>query len=283
MRASGSIAARYFRALAALTGVACAVLVLFHGRTALAAAIVEIPRSEAPMGNFTALFSKRQFVTGDGIHKRTQTYYWLGPQSAGTAGTKFPLVVVLHDARGKAYAAEVLASQAMRNKFPAYVLVPQSPDGKDWAMPESYSDTPAYRYEPQRESLPDVITMLPKVPDENSIDRNRVYIVGCGDGGAGVYGALLRFPSLFAGGVAINAKWSVQDAADLIDVPLLIEHGAADDVVPAEIARLMSNQIGENGGSVSYQEFPGIGHACAAPDFYSPDMWDALFRQKKSD
>jgi len=295
MGAFGTVIRGDFRKLAALMCGACTVFVLVCGSGALAAGvaqpppvnivptagIIEMPRSAAPMGDSTTLFTKRQFVTGDGLHKHTQTYYWLGPQST-TAGAKFPLVVVLHDARGKAYAAEVLASQAMREKFPAYVLVPQSPDGRDWAMPESYSDTPAYRYEPQRESLPGVITMLSKVPDQDSIDKNRIYIVGCGDGGAGVYGAILRFPSVFAGGVAINAKWSVDDAADLTDVPLLIEHGAADDIVPAAIGRLMSDQIGKNGGSVSYQEFPGLGHGCASPDFYSREMWDALFKQEKA-
>jgi predicted peptidase len=259
-----------------------AALVLSRVPGASAAEIVEAPRSAAPMSDLTKSFSKRQFVINDGIDKRVLTYYWLSPRSARAKGEKFPLVVVLHDIKGKAYAAEQLASGKMPDDFPAFVLVPQSPGGKEWAMPESYPDNPAYLYDPQRESLPDVIALISKLVDQEPIDSRRIYIIGCEDGGAGVYGALSRYSDLFAAGVVIGAKWSVDDVPNLTAVPLVIEQGAVDDVAPVEVARLMAQQIGENGGTVSFQEFPRLGHECSNPNFYQREMWDALFRQKQA-
>ena len=251
--------------------------------------VVEEPRTDAPMEQFTRFFAKKQYDVDDGKQKRTITYYMFDPEKPYPAGLKFPLVVVLHGAPGKAYAAEYLISKQMQLDFPSFILAPQSPFGKKWAMPEKFSGQefgngkPAnYVYHPELDSLPDTIELIRRLELEYPIDASRVYIVGCSDGGTGVYGAVMRYPNIFAGATAISGAWSFLDAAKMKQVPLWIIHGSLDETFPVTVARGMSQGIKQQGGPVFYSEFPSMGHECSASSLYGKALWQWLFGQRKS-
>jgi predicted peptidase len=246
---------------------------------AAAQVVEEVPRTNAPVEQYTHFFTKMAFEAGN----RRLAYYLFQPKAAAAAS---PLVVVLHGGPGVAYAAKYLISAQMQASYPAFVLVPQSPNGKFWAMPAALSPAQvppgmAYDYHPELESLPDVAAIIESLKKTHAIDGKRIYIVGCSDGGTGVYGAVLRYPDLFAAGVATSGTWSLLDAPKMTRVPLQIWHGANDTAMPVAVARAMAEGIRQGGGQVTYSELQGVGHQCAAPDFYSMAVWQWLFAQKK--
>jgi predicted peptidase len=217
--------------------------------------------------------------------KRTFYYYWYAPPATGQ---KLPLVVVLHGRDGKCQAAIHLRMGAMQKVFPSYLLIPQSPPGKIWDAPARYSGEEGLKPSkeevpgPEGRSLEDVIMLLSTVTQLATIDENRLYIIGCDDGAAGVYGALANYPGVFAAGVAVAGAWGFPDRGRIAKTPLLILHGQNDAVVPPGFARTMAKLIAAVGGKVSHHEFPGIGHDCDNPNFYSQVVMKWLFAHSRA-
>lgn len=252
--------------------------------------VVESPRNNFPMAQYTSpqLFKKmKSMVEDDDGLKRITYYYFFAPQTP--PGQKLPLVVVLHDRTGMDYGAIYLRMEAVQKYFPSFLLIPQSPLGKVWDAPDRYSGQEMLRPEEvqpppaEARSLQDVIMLTAHVTQDPRIDENRIYIVGCDDGAAGVYGAAAHFPGIFAAGVAIAGKWSYLDRGKLAKMPLLILQGAQDQVVPPVVPRTLNQMIAASGGTLSaYHEFPTVGHDCDAPGFYSAAVWKWLFSQTRT-
>lgn len=261
------------------------------GGVATGQTVVEPPRTDAPMDNLTRFFAKKQYDMADGQQRRRLTYYWFEPEGRPyPLGLKFPLVVVLHGAPGKAYAAEYLISRQMQLDYPAFIVVPQSPAGKKWAMPEKFTgqefgaqQAAKYQYRPELESLPDTVELISRLAKEHPVDTSRIYVTGCSDGGTGAYGAALRYPEVFAAAAAISGAWSFADAHKLTKIPLWILHGSEDNVFPVAIARGMAGIAKRQGAPVYYTELPGVGHSCDSSALYGKPLWSWLFSQKKKD
>lgn len=281
-----------FPILAVIAAIA-AFFVFKHPATAPSAAapaqaIVEQPRTEAPMEQFTRFFQKKLFDIDDGKQKRSMTYYWFAPEKPYPPGLKFPLVLVLHGSPGNAYAAEYLIARQMQMDFPAFVLAPASPFGKKWAAPEKFSGqefgdkTPVnYVWHPELESLPDAVALIRQLETEFPVDTHRIYVMGCSDGGTGTFGAVLRYPDMFAGAAAISGAWSFLDAAKMTHVPLWIIHGTQDPIMPVSIARGISQIIKQQRGPVFYTEISTMGHECPSAALYGKPLWQWLFSQRK--
>jgi hypothetical protein len=260
--------------------------------------VVETPRSGTPMGEYSRFFARKNFSLLDTAAnvRRTIPYYWFQPEGAPyPPGLKFPLVVTLHDAKGQVYAPVYLLGKQMRLDYPAFILIPQSTGGpppKVWSQPEKLSGkefetSPQAKgafsipYPPDRQSLPDVIELIGETVAKYPVDEDRIYIVGCAEGGTGVYGAAANYPQVFAGGIVIGGGWSYLDAAKMKGMPLLIMHGAENKTVNPSVARGMADLIPRNGGSAVYSELPGYADDCAIGQLYGPPVWKWLFGQKK--
>lgn len=247
--------------------------------------IVEMPRSRFPMEQYTVpqLFSKMKYAIEDGSTTRVVYYYWHAPEAASPTH-KLPLVVVLHGKDGMCPAAIHLRKGITQKYFPAFLLIPQSPQGKIWDAPAKYSGqefATAGKVEPPgagARSLNDVLVLMAKVTQEANIDESRMYIIGCDEGAAGVYGALAHHPGIFAAGVAIGGVWSYLDGPKLSKTPLMILHGEKDKTVPPVFANNMAQLINRSGGRAAFYQFRGVGHECASPNFYSQAVWKWLFR-----
>ncbi|TAL33763.1 MAG: hypothetical protein EPN97_09000 [Alphaproteobacteria bacterium] len=253
------------------------------------AIIVETPRSQFPMGQYTvpSIFKKMRFTieANDGS-RRGIFYYWYAPKGL-PAGVKLPLVVVLHDKAGLASGAIYLRSNAVQKEFPSFLLIPQAPANKVWASPkkflgQEFGAVPPPPVQPEElQSMADVISLVARLTEAAAIDENRIYIIGCDEGGSGVYGAAAHFPGIFAAGVAMGGTWSFLDAPKLAKTPLLLLQGATDTVVTPEYTRNMKQYIKNANGPVFIGEFPNIGHDCESPGYYSHAVWKWLFAQKR--
>lgn len=245
--------------------------------------IYEKPRTATPMDIYTRLFTKKQFTFNENGKKRAMIYYWFEPKGKPyPPELKFPLVVILHGGTGNAYAAQYAITRDMQINNPAFVFIPMSPLGKVWAVPDVINGQKVSAEITQNQALPDAVEMIRQLTQRFPVDINRIYIVGCSDGGGGAYGAVSRYPNLFAAAVPMSGLWDANDAPKMTTVPMWVFHGALDDGMPVAGTRALVSGIKKYGGNIRYTELPEMGHECPSPILYTKAMWQWLFSQKKA-
>jgi len=231
------------------------------------------------------LFAKQTFgdSTGTAI-----SYRLLSPAKI-EPGVKYPVVLFLHGAgeRGSDNAVQLihvvkeLASDEMRERYPAFVVVPQCPKDSRWVEVPWDAD----RHDmPERPSGPlgSVIDLMEDLTTSLPIDPNRVYYSGLSMGGYGTWDLLHRQPEKCAGALVICGGGDVAGAERMKEVPVWVFHGAADTVVKPERSRDMVQAIQAAGGHPIYTEFPGVGHDSWNPAAKNRFVWDWLFAQANS-
>lgn len=241
----------------------------------------DLPRNETPIGEYTSMFLRQEFKYGK-ESTRSLAYWWRPPQAAlDTPGLKLPLVVVLHGAPGNAYAAAHLMKY--ERALPAYIVVPVLPPGRRW------SDPPRVAMDWAKEKnlietshgLSKVAALVRDFSSRHGIDKSRIYVVGCSEGGFGAFGAALYYPELFAASAAFSGGWVARDAARLKTVPMLVIHGAQDTVIPPQYSDDISREMQKAGAPIVYQQVADMGHECSSDRLYGPHIWRWMFSQRK--
>lgn len=234
------------------------------------------------------MYQKKVFISsrGDSLN-----YRLLRPEVEKT-GLQYPLVLFLHGAgeRGSdnekqlTHGGQMFLNPVNREKYPAFVLVPQCPEKDYWAytsrpssfipseMPAGQEITPVLR---AVKELLDTYLDLPQV------DRNRIYVVGLSMGGMATYDLAVRFPDTFAAAVPICGTVNPVRLADAANVRFRIFHGDADNVVPVEGSREAYRALKNLGTEVEYIEFPGCNHGSWNPAFNYPGFMEWIFAQRK--
>ena len=228
-------------------------------------------------------FSKEVFKIGD----KEIPYRFSKPQGYDPfSPQKYPVILFLHGAgeRGNdneiqlTHIDKVFGTEAFRQKYPCFVIVPQCPAEKrwvdvDWNLP-SHSQ-PKEMSEPMKLA----ISVLYSVILNYRIDSQRVYIVGLSMGGYGTWDLIARFPELFAAAVPICGGGDENTASKIKHIPIWAFHGAKDKAVPVARSRNMINAIKEAGGNPKYSEYPELGHLVWDTAFSSSELWEWLFLQ----
>ena len=255
--------------------------------------IIEKPRTEKPWGDYSSYLGREKTweVEKDGV-KYVQSYY-LRPPAKVVPGEKYPLVVFLHDEKGMAEGALALLQESKKLP-PFYLLIPQISTKKTWAVPAALSGAEigkgktaaqwtAKKYPEAKQSLKDVLILISRLlPPVLQIDETRLYAVGCGEGGIGVYGALAKFPEFFTGGLVASGLWSFTDAPKFAGMPVVIFHGSKDRTTDVIAAQGMAQVIQQSGGQVVYRELPNFDRNCADPQQYSAAVLGWLFSHRKT-
>lgn len=233
-------------------------------------------------------YLKRTFISVGGD---TLNYRLLLPE-AEQEGQHYPLVLFMHGAgeRGTdnetqlVHGGQMFLNPVNREKYPAYVLMPQCPPEAYWAyperptsfwpddMPQGLPVTPMIR---AVKELLDSCLALPQV------DKSRVYVVGLSMGGMATYDLAVRFPELFAAAVPICGTVNPKRLSAARGVCFRIFHGDADNVVPVAGSREAYKALKAAGASVEYIEFPGCTHGSWNPAFNRPDFMEWLFSKRK--
>lgn len=241
------------------------------------------PRNEEPMEELTEFFQRKVFAVPESRPGKTLTYFFKPPAAFVPQDKQYPLVIILHDEDGLAPAAQFLAQKAARKNFPAYIAVPVLPDGPVWAFPAKIDDKKQAVKIKKEQALPDIVKLIPSLIQDNPmIDLNRVYIVGCGEGGFGVFGAALKYSHIFAGGVPISGGWNYREAPKLRNLPMFVMAGDSDKEVDPGLSQNLAFYIQQSGGKkISFLSIPGMGHDCANPYLYNNAVWAWLFKQHK--
>ena len=113
------------------------------------------------------------------------------------------------------------------------------------------------------------------------IDAGRVIVIGFSRGGAAAHwSAQKRFLAMygpeggqqFAGHIALYpwCNYFFRDWLEVVDKPIRIFHGAADDYIPVATCRSYVAQLQKAGKDVSRTEYPDAPHVFDWPDLKSP-------------
>jgi len=222
------------------------------------------------------LFEARTFKEGDKI----LPYRLLVPKGY-QAGTPWPLIVWLHGSNevGNDNAAQIkgLAGTILSdpNKCPAFVMVPQCPQGESWVA-LGLNKAP-----PVPEPCRLVVAAIAGLTKEFSVDDRRLYLGGFSMGGCGTWEILTRYPGTFAAAFPIaGPPGDRKNVAPLIKhVPLWVFQGANDP--PLETTRALVADLKAAGADLTYLEPPGVAHEFRTA-LADPKLPAWLFAQKRS-
>jgi predicted peptidase len=205
----------------------------------------------------------------------------------------WPVILFLHGAgeRGSdgLRATQIGVASAIRanpDRVPAIAVFPQVP------LDERWLGTPADA----------AMRALDRSIAEWNGDEHRVYLTGLSMGGYGVWHLALAHPDRFAalvpvcgGIVPAGSATSVRQspltanasdpyaftAQHLRAFPIWIFHGTDDTVVLTSESRKMSAALRNEGATVRYTEYPGVGHNAWDRAYAEEELWTWLFQQKR--
>jgi phospholipase/carboxylesterase len=192
-----------------------------------------------------------------------------------------PLIVLLHGV-GSSGAAMAPLSDAVQARLPDAILAapdaPQAfdlgPNGRQWFSIRGVTDS----NRPARiaEALPALATMLEQLCRQHRADRRRLVIVGFSQG------AMMALASLASGGLEAGAVVAIAGrlaspvvAATHRSPPLLLLHGTADQVVPAEASIDAAVRLLGAGYRVRARLAPDHDHGIAAQQAANAANWIA--------
>ena len=228
-------------------------------------------------------FEKREYADASGAKLG---YRLLRPQKYD-ANVKYPLVIFLHGAgeRGRDNTKQLVhgmadfSSDKIMEAYPAFVIAPQCPEGKQWVNVSWSADKhtmPEKAADPLRQTL-ELVESLQK---EFSIDPNRLYITGLSMGGYGTWDAIQRHPKLFAAAAPICGGGDSSGAATFKDVPVWAFHGDQDTAVKVGRSRDMIEALKKAGSTPKYTEYKGVGHDSWSATYRDEEFYKWMFAQK---
>ena len=236
-----------------------------------------------PLPDHRDRFEARTFTAGE-----AKLPYRLLKPKAVEAGKKYPVVLFLHGAgeRGTDNKVQLVhgmndfAADEIMDKYPAFVVAPQCPEGMQWVDTPWSADSHKMPEKPTP-ALQQSLDLLSALAMEFPIDENRIYITGLSMGGFGAWDAVQRHPKRFAAVVPICGGGDPAFAKAIFTLPVWAFHGDKDEAVKVRRSRDMIEALKAAGGTPKYTEYPGVGHNSWTAAYADPDLYKWLFAQKR--
>ncbi|GAB3098601.1 carboxylesterase family protein [Lysobacter terrae] len=245
-----------------------------HARAASASA----PALEAAVD---VRFAPSSFVDNRGM----RVPYRLMAPSSLASGRRYPLVVLLHgsgamgddNTRQIGPVARAWAEPALRERFAAYVLVPQV----SVRSAEYHTGRDGLAASVPGASLAAVLALIDDVASQPSIDTERIYLVGFSMGASAALDAVVERPRRFAAVVAFAPVPPERDlAAGVASVPMWLVHGSADAENPYAADRMWAQAVAAAGGRPRFTVIDGMAHEFPQQMLRRSDWRDWLFAQR---
>ncbi|MFT4781865.1 MAG: putative peptidase [Pseudohongiellaceae bacterium] len=208
---------------------------------------------------------------------------------------KYPLVICLSGSGGRGtdnvsqiagcWPAQTLSKQENRDKYPAFIFVPQCPPGSDWGRSLGESEK-EIRFklgsiiQPSVDSI--VLEAIITLEKEFNIDIKRRYVTGQSMGGYGTWHFILNHPEMFAAAIPMCGGGNPSLAQNIVNLPVWVFHGQKDSAVPVDFSRNMVEAIKKEGGEPNYSEFSGADHVIWPLAYDTRGLLDWLFAQKNN-
>jgi predicted peptidase len=202
---------------------------------------------------------------------------------------KAPLVVILHGAggRGSDNISDIDYTKAkfiqiLRKQYSPFILIPQCPSDRIWTInpkrPFNNFSLDSIPSSPVLEIVRDLIKMI---ISENSIDTDRIYIIGHSMGGTGLWELILRNPDLFTAAIPICAASDPSHAYLVKDIHIWAFSGENDPIYSYKETQEMTDSLAKCGGDVKFTVLKGGGHDIEKNVYTDPDVFSWLFSKSK--
>jgi len=240
-----------------------------------------------------SLFEKQVFVSTQGD---SMPYRILFPEKYDKS-RQYPLIVFLHGSGERGtdnekqliHGADLFLKPKNRKNFPAIVVFPQCPEDKYWidiSIRSKLGGKGEMNFEESIKSPSEELAIVNELVDqliqEESVDTDRLYLMGLSMGGFGTFETLARWPERYAAAVGICGGGNLSLTKNYAkQTALWITHGAKDEVVPVYLSRRLYHALKEQGADVRYTEFPEVGHNAWDPTFAKKDLLPWLFSNQK--
>ena len=213
----------------------------------------------------TSAFGFAQLKT---ITNKTTYPFWINvPEKESTE--KQPVLIFLH---GKSLSGTdlnrvrrygVLRAMDKGRKIPAIVVAPQVAKGN---------------WNPDK-----VLEVLEYVKKNYNVDESRIYVCGMSLGGYGTLHFAGKYADKITAAVAICGGGNVKDGCKLATIPLWIQHGDVDYIVPMSESKKVVDAIKkcDENADVTLTIIKGGNHGNVERLFHEDAMYDWLFKQKR--
>ena len=202
------------------------------------------------------------------ITNKTTYPFWINvPEKESTE--KQPVLIFLH---GKSLSGTdlnrvrrygVLRAMDKGRKIPAIVVAPQLAKGS-W-NPDN------------------VLEVLEYVKKNYNVDESRIYVCGMSLGGYGTLHFAGKYADKITAAVAICGGGNVSDGCKLGTIPLWIQHGDKDYIVPVSESEKVVNAIRKcnEKAKLIFTIIKGGNHGSVENIFHKDAMYNWLFEQKR--
>lgn len=202
------------------------------------------------------------------IKNKTTYPFWINvPEKESTE--KQPILIFLH---GKSLSGTdlnrvrrygVLRAMDKGRKIPAIVVAPQVAKGN---------------WNPDK-----VLEVLDYVKKNYNVDESRIYVCGMSLGGYGTLHFAGKYADKITAAVAICGGGNVKDGCKLATIPLWIQHGDVDYIVPMSESKKVVDAIKkcDENADVTLTIIKGGNHGNVERLFHEDAMYDWLFQQKR--
>lgn len=161
-------------------------------------------------------------------------------------------------------------------RFPGFVVFPQNFYGT-WIEGRGGADAELYR------DLQKTLELIDYLAKELNVDRNRIYIHGLSNGGAGTWYAAYKRPNLFAAALPMSSPGDPAMASTLAKIPLWVFQGAEDASPRPAVTKKTVAAVREAGGSVRYTEYAETGHNTWNKAYREEDFFEWMLSQQKGE
>ena len=205
---------------------------------------------------------------------------------------KVPLVMFLHGSGGlgddnqkqlglgNSFGTRVWLLPENQEKFPCYVLAPQTDRG--WVRYDLSQQTgPAQILPGLGDGARVALEIIEALCKEFPIDRDRIYVTGQSMGGSGTWHITAQRPKFFAAAVPCCGHDTKEPATDSLSTPLWVFHGDADQTVPVSFSRDRVAALRKAGGHPLYTEYAGVDHNVWEWAYTEPELVKWVFAQRR--
>ncbi|MFT3824793.1 MAG: alpha/beta fold hydrolase [Chitinophagaceae bacterium] len=165
---------------------------------------------------------------------------------------QYPLIIVFHGSGASGadnekqlgLLAKLWATPPIREKYPAYIVVPQFPARSSNYTMDSNRHVLASVPQPALQSALQLVDSLRKALNA---DNSRIYVVGFSMGASTAINAMTYRPGLFAAGVSISGIPQFEKVNELAGIPLWLIHGNSDTENPIDSDKLFFKEVNSKG------------------------------------
>jgi len=202
----------------------------------------------------------------------TMPYRMFVPKNYAVA-TKYPLVLFLH---GVGENGTNNTAQLNNRANGAFVFAEQDANPSFMIAPQNWNGAGGWDSDVLRRQI---LAVIQKAQRDYNIDKDRIYVVGLSNGGAGTWNQISAYPWLYAAAVPICGWGSPSDK--MKDIPIWCFHAANDGTVGVASSDNAVAAVRNLGGNAIYTRYDTGGHGSWTPAFQTTEMVNWLFAQRR--